>query len=66
MHSKIITLNQLIQMFNDFSTDHLQLNDFGYGPTSDIGTSKNMSFPYLWVTHSQASSIVDFKQNSNP
>lgn len=45
-------------MFNDFSTDHLQLNDFGYGPTSDIGTSKNMSFPYLWVTHSQASSIV--------
>jgi hypothetical protein len=53
----IISINQLIQMFEDFATAHLQLNDFGYGPTSEIGTSRNMNFPYLWITHRTPSSI---------
>jgi hypothetical protein len=45
-------------MFEDFATAHLQLNDFGYGPTSEIGTSRKMDFPYLWITHRTASNIV--------
>ena len=54
----IISINQLIQMFEDFATAHLQLNGFGYGPTSEIGTSKKMDFPYLWITHRTPSNIV--------
>ena len=53
----IITLKQIVQMFRDFSANHLLINDFGFGPTSDIGTSKQMDFPYLWVTTSESSSI---------
>jgi hypothetical protein len=45
-------------MFEDFATAHLQLNGFGYGPTSEIGTSKKMDFPYLWITHRTPSNIV--------
>jgi hypothetical protein len=56
--SNIVTINQLINEFKTFSDNHLQLKDFGYGPTSDIGTSRKMDFPYLWVTHRTPSSIV--------
>jgi hypothetical protein len=55
--SKIITVNQLIEEFKRFSDAHFQLKDFGYGPTSDIGKSRSMSFPYLWVTHRTPSTI---------
>tara|TARA_R110002074_G_scaffold333560_1_gene503796 strand:- start:29 stop:520 length:492 start_codon:yes stop_codon:yes gene_type:complete len=55
--TQIITLNQLIKLFNDFSDDHFQLNDFGYGDTSEIGTSRKMEFPYLWITHRTPSRI---------
>jgi photosystem II stability/assembly factor-like uncharacterized protein len=44
-------------MFEDFANAHLQLNDFGVGPTSEIGTSRQMRFPYLWLTHRTASAI---------
>lgn len=53
----IITINQLMAMFKTFATDHPQLNDFGYGPTSEIGTSRQMEFPYLWITHRTPSRI---------
>jgi len=56
--SNIVTINELIKEFKDFSDNHLQLKDFGYGPTSDIGRSRKMDFPYLWVTHRTPSSIV--------
>lgn len=54
----IITLNQLIAQFRLFSQNHIQLNDFGYGMTSDIGTTRQMEMPYMWVTHEQDSSYV--------
>lgn len=53
----IITINQLMAMFKDFATNHKQLNDFGYGQTSEIGTSRQMQFPYLWITHRTPSRI---------
>jgi hypothetical protein len=53
----IITINQLMSMFKTFSDNHLQLNDFGYGPTSEIGTSRQMEFPYLWITHRTSSRL---------
>ena len=54
----IISLNQLIKLFGDYTDNHLILNDFGYGQTSDISTTRNMKFPYLWITHSNTSRIV--------
>lgn len=57
MAYKIITYNELIKFFEDFSTNHKQLNSFGNGPTSDIGTSKQMDFPYLWITHRSPSTF---------
>jgi len=45
-------------MFKNFTTRHLQLKDFGIGPTSEIGTSRQMKFPYLWITHRTPSSIL--------
>ena len=56
--TNIITMNQLIKMFSDFADAHLQLNDFGYGPTSDIGTSRQMDFPYMWATHRGSSRLT--------
>jgi hypothetical protein len=53
----IITINQIIQAFREFSDNHLMLQDFGYGETSEIGTTQQMNFPYLWVAHTPQSSI---------
>lgn len=64
--TKIITINQLIEMFQTFSDKHFQLNDFGYGPTSEIGKSRDMKFPYLWITHSQSSTININSRNQTP
>lgn len=53
----IITLNQILKLMKDFQTNHPMIRDFGYGETSDIGTSRHMEFPYLWVTHENDSQI---------
>lgn len=52
------TLNQILDVFKAYQElpDSL-LNDFGYGPTDNIGNSVPMKFPYLWVTHTQSSTI---------
>jgi len=55
--TKIVSINQLVEQFKLFSEAHLQLNDFGYGPTSDISTSRQMQFPWLWMTHRAAHTI---------
>lgn len=57
MSVNIISLNQIIDLFKDFADRHYFINDFGYGATSDIGTSRQMEFPYMWVTTTQDSVI---------
>lgn len=64
--TKIVTMNELIKKFNVFSDNHQQLMDFGYGPTSEIGVSRKMSFPYLWVTHRSPSTIVVSNKSQIP
>lgn len=64
--TKIVTMNELINKFNVFSDNHQQLMDFGYGPTSEIGVSRKMTFPYLWVTHRGASQIVISNKSQIP
>ena len=46
----IITLNQLISWFQSFQERHYFLKDFGFGEPYDIGTSRQMDFPYMWMT----------------
>ena len=46
----IITLNQINRLMNVFANDSKFLNDFGFGHTADIGTSRQMKFPYMWAT----------------
>jgi len=53
----ITTLNQLIGYFEAFADAHGQLKDFGYGSTSEISTSDQMKFPYLWVTNASSSTV---------
>lgn len=48
--TNIISLNQIVDLFQSFSERHYFLNDFGFGQTSEIGTSRQMDFPYMWVT----------------
>jgi hypothetical protein len=55
--TRIVTLNEILQLMQNFVDAHPQLKDFGYGPTSEIGTSRGMKFPYLWATHQSDSYI---------
>jgi hypothetical protein len=62
----IITINQLIDAFREFSEDHLFLKDFGYGPTWEIGTTREMKFPYMWVAHTPNSTIEFINKTTIP
>lgn len=55
-NTKILSYNQLVQIFRKFATDHYFINEFGHGPTSEIGT-KNINFPLMWMTHRNSSNI---------
>jgi len=59
--AKIITLNNLITLLKQFQEAHPQLNDFGFGDFADIGTSRQMKFPYMWVN--VAPSTVAYNEN---
>ena len=48
------SVNQIISIFRDLSIRHEMVNDFGYGPTYNIGASQPMKFPYIWVEQGQA------------
>lgn len=63
---KTTTLNQVIDIFRQFSIDHPMLNDFGYGQTSDIGVTKQMEFPYMFVTHQLDSTIKIENKTQTP
>lgn len=65
MAVSIISLNQMINLMKTFSDDNLFLNDFGFGNTSEIGTSRQMLFPYMWVTP-QPSTINNVNKVTTP
>lgn len=66
MATTIITLNQILDLCRAFVTAHPNLDDFGYGPTSDIGTSRTMRFPYMWASHQSDSYIRIANKTSIP
>lgn len=66
MAVKILTINELMNLFSQFSEAHFMLNDWGNGPTSEIGTSRQMKFPYLWATYRNSSTINVQNRTSIP
>jgi len=45
----IYTLNQMVDVFRDIANRHQQLKGFGFGDFADVGKSKNLVYPFLWV-----------------
>ncbi len=66
MSSKIITLNQLIGFYEQFVSAHLQLKSFGDGDFSEPSTTKQMEFPYLWVSHAPTSLSINRNKTQLP
>ena len=56
--TSIVSLNQLITWFQTYQQNNYFLKDFGFGEPYDIGTSRQMTFPYMWVTMNEDSSIA--------
>jgi len=52
------TLIQLVDLFKDIADRHMQINDFGFGTTDEIGESRRMLYPYLWITVVDDSTLV--------
>ena len=63
--TSIISLNQLINWFQQFQINHDFLKDFGFGEPYDIGTSRQMTFPYMWITMNEDSSIATGSNNKS-
>lgn len=61
--TRIVTINEVLNLMESFVDDHKMLRDFGYGPTSEISTSRQMEFPYLWVTH-QSDSYINIENKT--
>lgn len=44
-----MTLNQIIQLLNTFQSNHQQLNSFGCGLIEEIGATKDLVYPIMWI-----------------
>ena len=64
--AQIITINQLNDKFKGFADKHYFINDYGIGPTSEIGTARQMQFPYLWVTFGDNTQITTSNNTAIP
>ena len=63
---KTSSINEIILILNDISNRHNMVNDFGYGPSYNIGASRQMKFPYIWVEQGQSQtlkSVNGYKEN---
>ena len=56
--TSIVSLNQLVKWFESFADRHYFLKDFGFGEPYDIGTTRQMEFPYMWLTLDDTSIIA--------
>ena len=66
MANNSFSVNQIVSIFRDLSIRHEMVNDFGYGPSYNIGASKPMNFPYIWLEQGQAQvikSLNGYKEN---
>ena len=66
MASNTPSLQKIISIFKDLAIRHELVSDFGYGPTYNIGASRQMKFPYIWVENSQSETVKSangYKEN---
>lgn len=49
MANNTVSINKIVSIFQDLAIRQQMVNDFGYGPAYNIGASREMSFPYIWV-----------------
>jgi hypothetical protein len=54
MASDTISINRLIEMFNDIANRHMMINAFSYGPLSDINTQGELKMPYLHIENTSS------------
>lgn len=62
----IISINQIVDWFEDFQLRHEQLNSFGYGETYDFGTTVGMTYPTMWVSHADNNTIGTSNKTAIP
>lgn len=44
-----MTLNQIFDQLKKFAENHVQVNEFGKGPTDDITVKKEHLYPAMWI-----------------
>ena len=49
MANNTVSINKIVSIFQDLSIRQEMVYDFGYGPAYNIGASKEMKFPYIWI-----------------
>jgi hypothetical protein len=49
MANDTLSINRIVSIFQDLSIRQEMVNDFGYGPAYNIGASREMKFPYIWI-----------------
>jgi hypothetical protein len=54
MASNTTTINKIILMFQDIANRHKMINQFSYGPLSDINTEGEIKMPYLHVENTNS------------
>jgi len=53
MANNTLGLNQIVSIFEDLALRQQQVNDFFFGPTYNIGASRQMRFPYVAIENGQ-------------
>lgn len=61
-----ITINQIVNLFKQWSENHPQLNDFGFGPVWDFGVSREMQYPAMWMDFNTSSTYLVSRNNITP
>ena len=57
MANNTLNLNQIVSIFKDLAIRQNQVNDFFYGPTYNIGASRQMNFPYIAIENSSSTTV---------
>jgi hypothetical protein len=55
MANDTLSINKIVSIFRDLALRNKMVTDFGYGPTYNIGASRQMNFPYIWVEQNSTS-----------
>ena len=44
-----LTLNRFEEMFRSIADKHEMINDYGFGPSYNIGNDRAIKYPFLWI-----------------